>query len=328
MGLTTVQAIPLVRKNRPVAVITSHFDPNQSRTPSNLELVYRQSADDLLQMGTQGLWPEFSSPTGSRRGAPRVGDGFIRLNVDGAVEFASPNAVSGFRRLGAADVLQGQPLADLTMALVSDRRVVDETLPLVLQGKMPWRTEVEHRGVTLSLRAIPLRNKSKRWGALVLCRDVTELRRREKELVTKDATIREIHHRVKNNLQTVAALLRMQSRRMKSEDGKQGLEQAMRRVSTIASVHDFLSKGLNETVKFDDLMDRQFRLIVEIASPEQRVSTRREGEFGMLDADLATPLSLVINELVTNAVEHGLAQRDGEVSLLAERYLGADRTDW
>src|SRR5699024_8428699 len=122
MGLTTVQAIPLVRQNQPDAVITSHFDPNQSRTPSNLELVYRQSADDLLQMGTQGLWPDFASPTGSRRGAPRVGDGFIRLNVDGAVEFASPNAVSAFRRLGAADVLQGQPLADLTMALVSDRR--------------------------------------------------------------------------------------------------------------------------------------------------------------------------------------------------------------
>lgn len=105
---------------------------------------------------------------------------------------------------------------------------------------MPWRTEVEHRGVTLSLRAIPLRNESKRWGALVLCRDVTELRRREKELVTKDATIREIHHRVKNNLQTVAALLRMQSRRMSSADGKQGLEQAMRRVSTIGSVRSQL----------------------------------------------------------------------------------------
>ena len=327
-GLTSVQAVPLVRQNRTIAVITSHFDRNQSRTPSNLELVYRQSADDLLMMATRGLWPDFASPTGSRRGAPRVGDGFIRMQADGAVEFASPNAVSAFRRLGAADVLQGQRLADLTMALVRDRRVVDETLPLVLQGKMPWRTEVEHRGVTLSLRAIPLRNQSRRWGALVLCRDVSELRRREKELVTKDATIREIHHRVKNNLQTVAALLRMQSRRMNSDEGKQGLEQAMRRVSTIASVHDFLSKGLNETVKFDDLMDRQFRLIVEIASPGQQVTTRREGQFGMLDADLATPLSLVINELVTNAVEHGLANRDGNVALLAERYSGADGKEW
>ena len=98
----------------------------------------------------------------------------------------------------------------------------------------------------------------------------------------------------------------------------------MRRVSTIASVHDFLSKGLNETVKFDDLMDRQFRLIVEIASPEQRVSTRREGDFGMLDADLATPLSLVINELVTNAVEHGLAEQPGTVWLKADRSVGSE----
>ncbi|WP_396276882.1 sensor histidine kinase [Glutamicibacter creatinolyticus] len=327
-GQSTVQAVPLVRQGRKVAVITSHFDLASSRTPSNLELVYRQSADDLLTMGTLGLWPDFASPTGSRRGAPRVGDGFIRMDAAGVVEFASPNAVSAFRRLGAAEVLQGQSLSDLTMALVSDRRVIDETLPLVVQGKMPWRTEMEYRGVNISLRAIPLRDERRRWGSLVLCRDVTELRRREKELVTKDATIREIHHRVKNNLQTVAALLRMQSRRMNSTEGKQGLEQAMRRVSTIASVHDFLSKGLNETVKFDDLMDRQFRFIVEIASPSQRVRTVREGEFGMLPAELATPLSLVINELATNAVEHGLAGRDGEVRLLAERYLGRDGHKW
>ena len=328
VGQSTVQAVPLVREGRKVAVITSHFDLASSRTPSNLELVYRQSAEDLLTMGTRGLWPDFASPTGSRRGAPRVGDGFIRLDAQGVVEYASPNAVSAFRRLGAAEVLQGQSLSDLAMALVSDRRVIDETLPLVLQGKMPWRTEVEYRGVNLSLRAIPLREEQRRFGALVLCRDVTELRRREKELVTKDATIREIHHRVKNNLQTVAALLRMQSRRMSSEEGKQGLEQAMRRVATIASVHEFLSKGLNESVKFDDLMDRQFRLIVEIASPGQRVQTVREGEFGMLPAELATPLSLVINELATNAVEHGLAGRDGRVCLVAERFVGNDRQQW
>ena len=156
---------------------------------------------------------------------------------------------------------------------------------------------------------------------------MSELRRREKELVSKDATIREIHHRVKNNLQTVAALLRMQSRRMKSEEGRQGLDQAMRRVATIAAVHETLSQGLSENVDFDELIDRQFRLIVEIASPGQKVNTERTGAFGGLPAELATPLSLVINELVTNAVEHGLADRDGTVVLDAERYrdpLGED----
>lgn len=315
-----IEAVPMVRNGRTLAVVSVHFDLQSSRMPSRLELTYKQCADDLLKMCTTGLWPDFATPTGSRRGAPRVGDGFIRLDAEGIVQFASPNAVSAYRRLGAAASLESRSLSEVTMDLVKDRRLIDESLPLVVSGKMPWRTEIESMGVTLSLRAIPLRDAKKRYGALVLCRDVSELRRREKELVSKDATIREIHHRVKNNLQTVAALLRMQSRRMKSEEGRQGLDQAMRRVATIAAVHETLSQGLSERVDFDELIDRQFRMIVEIASPGQRVDTERTGSFGSLPAELATPLSLVINELVTNAVEHGLEERDGTVSLDATRY--------
>ncbi|WP_026555500.1 sensor histidine kinase [Arthrobacter sp. 35W] len=314
-----VEAIPMVRNGRTLAVVTSHMDLSSSRMPSRLELTYRQCAHDLLKMGTLGLWPDFASPTGSRRGAPRVGDGLLRLDAEGIVQYASPNGVSAFRRLGDVESLEGRSLAEVTTALLKDRRMVDESLPLVVTGRMPWRTEIESRGVSLSLRAIPLRDASERFGSLVLCRDVSELRRREQELVTKDATIREIHHRVKNNLQTVAALLRMQSRRMTSDEGKQGLEQAMRRVSTIALVHETLSQGLAQSVDFDELIDRQFRLSAEVASPSQRVHTERTGVFGELPSDFATPLALVINELVTNAVEHGLQDREGTVWLRADR---------
>ncbi|GAA1049781.1 sensor histidine kinase [Arthrobacter russicus] len=318
-----VDAVPMVRNGRTLAVVTSHMDVSSSRLPSRLELTYRQSAYDLLRMGTMGLWPDFASPTGSRRGAPRVGDGFIRLDAEGVVQYASPNGVSAFRRLGGIESLEGSSLAEVTADLLHERRMIDETLPLVVTGRMPWRTEIESRGVSLSLRAIPLRDQERRFGAVVLCRDVTELRRRELELVSKDATIREIHHRVKNNLQTVAALLRMQSRRMQSEEGKHGLEQAMRRVATIALVHETLSQGLTQNVDFDEVIGRQFRLAAEVASPLQEVHTEREGEFGDLPSDLATPLALVINELVTNAVEHGLEERGGTVRLIAERFLAA-----
>ncbi|WP_298251568.1 sensor histidine kinase [uncultured Arthrobacter sp.] len=314
-----VEAVPMVRNGRTLAVVTTHRDLSTSRMPSRLEMTYRQCADDLLRMGTLGLWPDFATPTGARRGAPRVGDGLIRLDVDGIVQYASPNGVSAFRRLGDVETLEGRTLAEITTALLKDRRLVDETLPLVVTGRMPWRTEIGSHGVSLSLRAIPLRDEKERFGALVLCRDVSELRRRELELVSKDATIREIHHRVKNNLQTVAALLRMQSRRMVSEEGRLGLDQAMRRVSTIALVHETLSQGLAQRVDFDELIGRQFLLSAEVASPTQTVRTERSGDFGELPSDLATPLALVINELVTNAVEHGLAGRAGTVWLIADR---------
>ena len=91
---------------------------------------------------------------------------------------------------------------------------------MVAGGRAARETEVEANGAVVQLRAIPLIVDGHRTGALVLLRDVTELRWRDRELMTKDATIREIHHRVKNNLQTVAALLRLQARRLQVPEGR------------------------------------------------------------------------------------------------------------
>jgi len=154
----------------------------------------------------------------------------------------------------------------------------------------------------------------------VLCRDVSELRHQEQELITKDATIREIHHRVKNNLQTVASLLRIQARRTHSDEARDALTQAMRRVESIAVVHDTLASGLAQTVDFDEVFDRVLKLVAEVAAaPNTRARTQREGRFGVLPSEYATPLALALTEVVTNAVEHGLAGQEGVVSIEAFR---------
>ncbi len=148
-------------------------------------------------------------------------------------------------------------LAELTRDLVPPRRRPDEeTLSAVLGGRVDRDTEVGTDEVTLILRSIPLRPAGERIGALVLLRDVTDLRRRDRELVTKDATIREIHHRVKNNLQTVAALLRLQARRIDQPEARAALEEAVRRVGSIAIVHETLSQAVEEHVDFDEVADR------------------------------------------------------------------------
>ncbi|MCW2546167.1 MAG: signal transduction histidine kinase, partial [Mycobacterium sp.] len=177
--------------------------------------------------------------------------------------------------------------------------------------------EIEQAGAVVLLRAIPLMPGAER-GTLVLARDATELRRREAQLLSKDATIREIHHRVKNNLQTVAALLRLQARRMTVPEARVALSESVRRVTSIALVHETLSQSMGEEVDFDAVADQLAAMTIDVAATGSRASVRREGSFGILPGTLATPLALVLSELLQNAVEHGAAN--------AIR-LGVTRTD-
>ncbi|MBW0011124.1 MAG: sensor histidine kinase, partial [Pseudonocardiales bacterium] len=140
----------------------------------------------------------------------------------------------------------------------------------------------------------------------------------------KDATIREIHHRVKNNLQTVAALLRLQSRRTANIEARQALQESVRRVDSIAMVHETLSISLDERVDIDDVVDKVLSMVAEVSGEESRVVVRREGAMGVLAAELAMPLVMVLTELVQNALEHAFDQgQGGEVVLRAERSAGS-----
>jgi two-component sensor histidine kinase len=313
-------AVPVYRSGRVIAVVTRHTNLTGGRTPSRLELTYRDLADALLRMVAAGDFPSVSAPTGMRRGAPRVGDGVIHLDVDGAVRYASPNAVSAVHRMGHVGDVIGEVLAQVVADVASRSGVtVDESLAVVVTGRAAWRSEVETESATITMRAIPLIVDGERTGAMVLMRDVSELRRREHELLTKDATIREIHHRVKNNLQTVAALLRLQARRVPDGAARGALEEAVRRVGTIALVHETLSQGFDESVNFDEIAVRGLRAVVEVATREHRVESTFSGSFGRMRAEDATALAMIISELVQNAVEHGLADRDGRVDVAVER---------
>ncbi|CAM5586573.1 hypothetical protein SFUMM280S_00768 [Streptomyces fumanus] len=240
------------------------------------------------------------------------------MDGDGIVQYASPNALSAYHRMGLAADLVGHHLGRTTAELAPSRGPVDEALAKVASGWAPREFEIEANDGVIQFRAIPLKPKGTRIGSLVLLRDVTELRRRERELITKDATIREIHHRVKNNLQTVAALLRLQARRIGSERGREALEEAVRRVGSIAIVHETLSQNLDERVEFDEIADRVLAMVAEI-SPG-KVTGRRTGRFGILDAEVATPLSMVLTEILQNALEHGFREGDtGTVEVSAVR---------
>jgi hypothetical protein len=202
-----VEAVPVRYRNHVVAVLT-HQTALASRKASPLESAYLDCAGDLLLMLSEGTFPNVGDLAMSRS-SPRVGDGFIRLDGAGVVGFASPNAISAYHRMGLASELEGHNLVTVTRPLISDPFEAQELANHVrdsLGGGSSMRMEVDAGGAAVLLRTLPLVVHGKAVGAAVLIRDVTEVKRRDRALLSKDATIREIHHRVKNNLQTVAAL--------------------------------------------------------------------------------------------------------------------------
>ena len=323
-----VETIPVRRQQRVIAVISRNTNLLGVRTPSQLELTYLQTASDLTQMIAGGHFPA-AGQRSDHADTPRVGDGFLRVDAEGIVVYASPNALSVYRRLGLSGDLAGSSLADLTRELVPPRdRPDEETLSAVLGGRAYRDTEIESRAVSLIVRSIPLRPQGRHIGALVLVRDVSDLRRRDRELVTKDATIREIHHRVKNNLQTVAALLRLQSRRIGEPAAKAALDEAVRRVGSIALVHETLSlQAVEQRVLFDEIADRLCVMVTEVSAVGSPVRVRRDGSFGALPSEMATALAMVLTELLQNAVEHGYpdllpGDETGRIALRVARAAG------
>jgi two-component system, sensor histidine kinase PdtaS len=305
-GFLDVEAVPVRHGNQVVAVLTHQTALADRRKASPLERAYLECARDLLHMLSEGTFPNVGDLAMSRS-SPRVGDGFIRLNVGGDVAFASPNAISAYHRMGLAAELEGHNLVTVTRPLISDPFEAQELANHVrdsLAGGSSMRMEVDAGGATVLLRTLPLVAHGEGTGAAVLIRDVTEVKRRDRALLSKDATIREIHHRVKNNLQTVAALLRLQARRTNNAEGREALIESVRRVSSIALVHDVLSMSVDEEVNLDQVVDRIVPIMNDVASVDTPIRIVRVGDLGVLDADRATALVMVVTELVQNAIEH------------------------
>jgi two-component system, sensor histidine kinase PdtaS len=203
---------------------------------------------------------------------------------------------------------------------------------LVLEdGNIAWP---EGRAGAYNVR-LPLRWKRRQIGELVCDRD-SPFTPDERSLlasiahhaavalehgraVMRGVLAQEIHHRVKNNLQTVASLLRLQAR-SEHADPHQALEDSVNRILAIAAVHEVLTEQRDEAVELRDLLDRLRAMLVQGLAAGKDV--RAELESVSLAGDRATALALVFSELLQNALEHGgqsvrieLAQANGEVVL-------------
>jgi two-component sensor histidine kinase len=265
--------------------------------PSSLyENAYLSTFERLCDMVSDATFP-FREDDVAGPGMPRVGDGIVLLDQAGRVEFVTPNAMGALHRLGVYGSPEGQTMAELGLRV----RVIERALEYAL----PAMDELD-RGpdVAILVHCVPLLAEGEVTGALVLVRDVSDVRELNRVVLSKEAAVREVHHRVKNNLQTISSLLRLQARRSEEEETRTALQEAERRVRSIAVVHEVLSREPGEEVVFDEIVRSLVLLVEDTVLALHPVEIVVNGELGVLGTDVATPLAVALAELLTNAVEH------------------------
>jgi two-component sensor histidine kinase len=301
-----MDAIPVAFRGRTIAVLTKEGSPSISRRPGRLEEVYLYAAEIVSNMIAGGTFPYRNTPAGDW---PRVGDGSFVLDDRGRITWASPNALSSLMRMGVAETVLGRPLDELGLGETPVRRALSSQR--LLDG------ELERGDSHVRLRVMPLIDDGRAVGALVLARDVSELRQKDRVISVKDATIREIHHRVKNNLQTIASLLRLQTRRLRTKEARAALQESVLRIGSIALVHETLSGQPSDAAEFGEVARRIAHMVAEgLVLPDHGIDLKVTGSTGPIGADVATPLAVTVTELLQNAIEHAFPDgRSGTIAI-------------
>ena len=271
------------------------------------------TAVDVLTNARKGVEAEQYQPLSAS-------DGILITDQFSRIVFANASAQRIYRVLGVGS-LRGCHLFDRQMT----RHIVRE----IMERERPWQKELTAGNLTLIRRQIDLQEGGQLIRRVVILSDVTETRAKDQEIRIKSAVIQEIHHRVKNNLQTIASLLRLQARRSKSEEVRAALQESVNRVLSISVVHEFLSQQGTEDINVQQVMRQIFDLVGrDMADSEFLVRTEFSGPDVVLPSKYASSLALVLNELVLNAMEHAFEGRSsGTIGLAVQEEAGQWQLD-
>jgi two-component sensor histidine kinase len=246
-------------------------------------------------------------------------DGILLADHQRRITYVSGIAGSLYRRLGYREDLRGQRLTYL-------QSCDDEMAIIAAETRRAAERESETAGHIYIRKVLPvwppatLRGRLEGWlhgragpgdvgGVLIMVHDATDERRKRQELEVKTTMIQEVHHRVKNNLQTIAAVLRMQARRAEDGGTQQALKEAINRILSVAVIHEFLSLDESQTINVRDVCQRIVAQTRQALVPGQVIDLSVDGPAIYLPSQQATACALVTNELIQNALEHGFENK-------------------
>ncbi len=239
-----------------------------------------------------------------------VNDAILIFDENGILKFKNPEADLIYKRLCYNEDILGMSFMNLSL---SDMLFKD-----IISNKSVDTFDVEVAGMCLQVKHIVQSNKA--LNLVVIIKDVTDMKQKEKELILKSVAIKEIHHRVKNNLQTIASLLRLQCRRIDSKEFHDAMNESINRILSIAVTHEILAKEGIDEVGIKEVINR---------IKSSMLGFEKEGSLDLniivlgddirLGSDNATSIALVVNELIQNSIKHAFqGRKEGKITINVE----------
>ncbi|MDR0922141.1 MAG: sensor histidine kinase [Lactobacillales bacterium] len=224
---------------------------------------------------------------------------------DGNLQLANSEAVSLYHKIGYRDSIVGMTYDNLSLDRSTFRSLWQQ---LTRKEEAEYiKVETHYFYFWFSIKKVYLKEESK---LLLLIQDITDIKKKEEEINLKTSVIQEIHHRVKNNLQSVVSLLRIQARRTDNDSARKALEESVGRIMAIAGTHELLSKQISDEVSLNEVINHivgNFRKIYSI----NRIQIETYVDENIyLNSDQMVSIAIICNELIQNVFEHAYDEHE------------------
>ena len=269
-------------------------------------LSFLNNATDDILMSSVGMMRE-------RKIIDYINDGIIIFNEEGMCIYANSRAKYVYRKIGYKDSFLGEKF---------DNIVIDNVeFEDVLSGKVNKRSDINISNMVLSLEYILVKETNNVKNVVLFIKDITEIKVKEKELVLKSVAIKEIHHRVKNNLQTIASLLRIQARKTDDKAVKAAFSDSINRILSISVTHELLAQNGLDELEIKEVINKILKNSVrENLDGHLKLKIDVIGDNFEISSDKATTIALIVNELVENCIKHAFkGKTKGQIMIRVKR---------
>lgn len=293
-------------KDQVIAVIISEQDITEDlRESRKLKILSETNEELMCQLEGKTVRYEEGNITS------HIDDAILIFDETGILRFKNPMAEELYKKLGYHQELVGMSFSNLALSNVSIQELIrDESIEA---------EEINIGEMYFQIKYIVQSNKVLKLAMVI--RDITDMKEKEKELILKSVAIKEIHHRVKNNLQTIASLLRLQSRRIKGEEFRTSINESINRIMSIAITHEILAKEGIDDVNIKDVINKIKSYMVSFEKNEKLdLEIEIIGDDLSISSDKSTAIALVVNEAIQNCLKHAFkGKENGKITIKVEK---------